>query len=160
MNYDSASILPCSSYHGENYYYFAVERNGKLSTFGGKKDLADHNYPTITAIREFHEESNDVFGTKDKIRNIFNNTTLNTINNTKSKHICFIVPVDTSNSNPIKKFNQINSQNRNKEIIGIIAVRQSTLQNAIRQENWNLQGHSVRHCARQTLRLGLKKGFV
>lgn len=160
MNYQSASILPFSQYNGENYYYFAVERNGKLSTFGGKRDAADHHHPSVTARREFHEESNDVFGSKNRVKNIFKTHVLKTIYNNKYKHVCFVMPVKAWNYNPIKKFKKINSQNPNNEIVGIIAVRQSTLRNAIKQENWTLQGHKIRHCARETLRLGLKKGAV
>ena len=43
MNYQTASVLPVSINQGEKYYYFSIEQDGTLSTFGGNKHPIDQN---------------------------------------------------------------------------------------------------------------------
>lgn len=157
--YESASILPHGYYNREEYYYFAVEKRGTLSTFGGKRDPGE-THPQKTASREMFEEScgvsrnikMGVFGSQANIQAVlsdFRNNGTKRIRN--GDHVCYVAPFNTTR---ITKFTG------NNEIKKIIAVRKQTLQEAIKQEKWKLQGYKVRKCAKETLRIAYRQGAI
>lgn len=156
--YGSASILAKGKYNNDTYYYFPVHKNtGKVMFFGGLADKKDHSHPSVTASREMFEESNGVFGSQNHIQNRLNTAKkVHRIYNKQKKHIAYVVPFKVQ-GNPSKKFKK---SGFNNEIGKIIAVKKQTLQAAIATNNWNFQGHEIRHCEQDTLKKLAKKGFI
>ena len=79
-----AGILPLASYKGKLYFLFSRESknikykdSGLWSDFGGGADKGEGFFET--AVREGWEESMGIMGTKEKIKNILNNYTVETI---------------------------------------------------------------------------------
>tara|TARA_B100000424_G_scaffold268781_1_gene264262 strand:+ start:1038 stop:1520 length:483 start_codon:yes stop_codon:yes gene_type:complete len=79
-----AGILPLASYKGKLYFLFSRESknikykdSGLWSDFGGGADKGEGFFET--AVREGWEESMGIMGTKENIKNILNNYTVETI---------------------------------------------------------------------------------
>lgn len=167
MDYTGASLLYKGHYNCENYYYFGVEWNGKLGTFGGGKEQADLNHPHNTAVREADEESHGVFGDKKKFKLLlqnWQNTGVQRIKNIYDQHVTYVVPVNTSYYNPMKKFAISLKQNHytgcEAEMSEVVAVKEKDLRAAIDSGQWNVGDHVFRDPVQRTLTIARKAGII
>lgn len=172
IKYQSASVLFTGYFRGKKYYYFGLENkgnnNGKLSTFGGGREKVDHKHPSLTAARETHEESHDVFMKKSKlIKRIHGKKKFGVkrIVNAKQHNITFIVPANTAKSNPMKKFKKVRKLHQKNEIKKIVAVSEKSLKAAIdnykpKKNHMYLKGMPVRDCVAKTLKIARKSGKI
>lgn len=160
MTINNAAVLPTSTYHGTQYYYFAVEKNGSLSTFGGGKKRSES--VEECAVREFSEESLKVFGRKRDIKKLFDHPRRNSIekvNNAAFQNITYVVPLKLHH-NPMKKFDRArrdpNLRPSQKEIKEIIPVEASKLVKRLSNGKDTFHGHKLRHCVKKTLDIALR----
>ena len=152
----SSAVLPSAKYNGEKYFYFGLEMSGKLSTFGGLKEVGETHEKC--ALREFAEESLEVFATAKKAQKIFKNKQFEQINNTSPSHqnVTYLVRLKKT-----KKFDKLFSEalkNPNltacqKEMQKIVAVRAKTLKKGLKEGNFVFQGYPLRPCVIATLQI-------
>lgn len=159
MHYQNAAVLPYNTYidqgHQKKTYYFAQERSGKLSTFGGTKKSVDNNHPTLTAAREFKEESHIWNGhhvrkrisTGEIVKNNSAITFIAEMPNIGNPHTLY------SKFKHSRKFNSLPANQR--EVQQIVNVSRRELTEAI-DHNTNpgqlyIKGIKVRKCVAKTL---------
>lgn len=114
-----AGIVVITRYKKQSWFGFGIDRkSGDFSDFGGAKIKKDIDI-FETALREFHEESLEVFGTlkREDIENCWAVY--------DKKNLIIFVPLMTSPKKVIKNFKtKVNSDD---EMSGIVWVRQHAL---------------------------------
>jgi hypothetical protein len=156
----AAGVLPKSTYHGSDYYYFGVEKKkNEITTFCGKKNKGETNRKA--AAREFTEESLGAITSKKTISGVLKNKNITRIENSHAKQITYIARVSIK-GNPITKF-QAKLKNpklkpHQKEIKRIIAIEASHLRKMVANNQQVYQGSLFRGDAWGTLKLALNSG--
>lgn len=165
MPITSTSVLPFANYNGDRYCYFAVERNGKLSTFGGHKKRSESTVEA--AAREFKEESLGVFGHRKRkiIKKLSNRQ--KTIRFKTDHHVTFFTRYRVKHDQDIiQKFQSIRQRKWSslhrgqKEITKIVAVKKATLINNLKNKIFSFEGHTLRNCVKTSLTKALEHGVL
>lgn len=157
----AAGVLPKSSYHGSDYYYFGVDKKNEITTFCGRKNKGEAN--RACATREFMEESLGAITSKSKVASVLKNKGITRIENSAVKQITYIAKVSIK-GNPMKTF-QAKLKNpklksHQKEIKRIIAIEASHLRNIVNSNQKVYSGALFRGDAWGTLKLAVNANKI
>lgn len=158
-------VIPTTRSKGSDYYFFGLEKNGKLSGFGGRRNSGEKL--RATAVRELHEESLGVFCKRKELTHKMRDLAANKITKVDTfPSTTYIVPLKLKKKRVIKKFDKRRSsptlKKVQKEMTKIIAVKASEIRAVVHANPHNIgfQGHRARGLLAKTLQTAVASGVI
>lgn len=156
-----AGILPMAIRDGTPYYLFGREGLGQdkgyWSDFGGGKERGESFRDT--ALREAHEESDGILGTKEAIRELLDKHLIDQI--TLGGYRLYVVYVTLDTTLP-KKFRKqfLNAKRRDPAVLGVDGRYEKDHVRWVSQENLRRQGRYVRPWFRRFANVLCRTNYV